>query len=352
MQKSIFMNNYFAKKISTCAFVLSLALAPSASFAQALPDIPDFQVDEASGLPAGPAQPAGPEDDIFGLGGSDGFDFNKTPQQLEEEIRTQAFEAALQGLLPLRPEEVRILLERYDRTQESVETPIYPAPKPLSVVETLALDPGSEPAVIKTGLGHITTVNFIDLTGRPWPVESISWAGEFEVMQNATERDGGENILRLTPRNDFARGNMSVKMVGLDIPIIIMLKTDRDEVHYRFDATVPQNGPKAEIPIVDQGITLTAGRADLSALLQGVAPSSAQRMNVSGIDGRTSAYSYNGLTYIRTPLTLLSPGWNSSVASADGMRVYELQNTPVVLLSDKGKMVRVQISDREDLLDE
>ncbi len=47
-----------------------------------------------------------------------------------ENVRSQAFDAALQGLLPLRPEEIRKLLERFDRTQESVELPVYPPPRP------------------------------------------------------------------------------------------------------------------------------------------------------------------------------------------------------------------------------
>jgi intracellular multiplication protein IcmK len=360
MQKSVFMNNTFAKKLGTCAFIFGLLLASTQAYSQEASDIPDFQVDESTGLPAGPTQGGGAvpsgaedsvEDDVFGLNDSE-FDFEKTPQQLEQEIRKEAFAAALQGLLPLRPEEVRMLLERYDRTQESVRVPIYPPPKPLSVVEMLALDPGAQPSLIKTGMGHITTINFIDLTGKPWPVQTVSWAGEFEIMKSDQDETGGQNIIRITPREEYARGNMSVKMIGLDTPIIIMLETNRDEVHYRFDATVPKNGPEADIPIIDQGITLAAGRADMSALLQGVVPSSAKKMNVSGVDGRTSAYDYNGQTYLRTPLTLLSPGWSGSVSSSDGMRVYEMQNTPIVLLSDKGKMVRVQLSDREELLDE
>jgi intracellular multiplication protein IcmK len=354
MNKSPDINkNYKLLKLITVA-MLAAGSNVAPSFAQ---EIPDFSIDAASGLPAGPTTPGaspgfglGPEDDVFGL--DDSFDFEKTPQQLEEEIRSQAFNAALEGMLPLRPEEIRILLERYDRTQESVVTPIYPDPKPLSVVETLAMDPGTEPTKIKTGLGHITTLNFIDITGKPWPVQSLSWAGDFEVMQNVGDPEKGENIVRISPRNEFARGNMSIKMIDLDSPIIIMLTTSRDEIHYRFDATVPQRGPMAEVPIIDRGITLTAGRSDISDMLQGVMPNSALKLNVSGVDGRTTAYSFNGMTYLRTPLTLLSPGWINSIASSDGMRVYELQNTPVVLLSEKGKMVRVQLSDREDLLNE
>lgn len=351
----------FAKTtLITSAAIICLHFAnPSIAHAQGTPPMPELpsldslnSVDDGNSLPAGPAGPASPEEDIFGL--DQEFDFEKTPEQLQEEVRSQAFEAALQGLLPLRPEEIRVLLERFDRTQESVETPIYPPPKPLMSVGTLTMDPGSEPTVIKTGLGHITVINFIDITGKPWPIRNISWAGDFDIMQTTVEASEGEyeNVLNITPKTEYARGNMSVEMVGLQTPIIIILETNRDEVHYRFDATIPEQGPMAEIPLIDRGITLAAGRADISALLQGMIPNSAQKLNVAGVDGRTSAYSYNGLTYLRTPLTLLSPGWNNSATSADGMRVYEIQNTPVVLLSEKGKMVRAQLSDREELLDE
>lgn len=351
------MSKITAMPLSRLALLAGTVLALGSATAYAQTDIPDRSSLEAAAsadLPPPPASEVGglgPEDDPYGL--EEGtFDFDKTPQQLQEEVRSQAFNAALEGLLPLRPEEIRILLERYDRTQESVKTPIYPSPKPLSVIETLSMDPGTAPTVIKTAPGHITTVNFIDLSGQPWPINNITWAGDFEVVENKQEDGKGDNILRITASNEYARGNMSITMIGLSTPIVISLTTDRDEVHYRFDATVPERGPFADVPIIDRGVTLSAGRADISGLLQGLVPSSADKMNVGGVDGRTSAYSYNGLTYIRTPLTLLSPAWSNSVTSADGMKVYEIQNTPVVLLSDKGKMVRAQITDREELLDE
>lgn len=344
----------FSKKILVISAAILCLQAPLTNYvgAQGLPDLSGLEAPESSSdtMPSLPAGPESADGDLFGL--DEQFEFDKTPEQLQQEVRSQAFEAALQGLLPLKPEEVRILLERFDRTQESVEVPIYPAPKPLMTVDTLTMDPGSQPKVIKTGLGHITVVNFIDITGKPWPVRTISWAGDFEVMESTVAEDEYENVLKITPQNEYARGNMSVSLVGLQTPIIMILETNRDEVHYRFDATIPEQGPFAETPLIDRGITLAAGRADVSALLQGMIPNSALKLNVSGIDGRTTAYNYNGMTYLRTPLTLLSPAWRNSATSADGMRVYEIQNTPVVLLSDKGKMVRAQLSDREELFNE
>lgn len=293
---------------------------------------------------------AAPGADMSLDGENQTFDFEKSEEQLQEETRQQAFDAALQGLMPLRPDEIRALLERFDRTQESVELPVYPAPRPEVAVETIPLDPGAKPAVIKLAYGHVTTVNVLDVSGSPWPIQDISWAGNFEVIEAASEE--GSHILRITPQSEFATGNMSIRLLTLQTPVIISLETSRELVHYRFDALIPEYGPMAETPLIESGISTTAGDADIASVLQGVVPNKAERLAVSGVDGRTSAYKLKGNTYVRTPLTLLSPSWSASASSADGMHVYAIKNAPVLLLSDNGKMVRAKLSNREDIFDE
>lgn len=277
----------------------------------------------------------------------------KTPEELKEELRQQAYDAAIEGLLPLRPEEIRTLLERFDRTQESVELPVYPAPKPEVAVETLSLDPGAKPAVIKTAYGTVTTLSILDVTGAPWAIQDISWAGNFEVVDaGGADGNDGAHIVRISPQSEFATGNMSIRLLTLKTPVIISLETSRDTVHYRFDAIVPEYGPLAEAPLIEGGISTTAGSPELASVLQGIMPENGQKLSVSGVDGRTTAYSLNGETFVRTPLTLLSPSWSHSVASADGTRVYTIKDASVLLLSDKGKMVRAHLSERKDMLDE
>src|SRR5262245_12158915 len=73
----------------------------------------------------------------------------KTPEEVENQIRNQAFAAALTGLLPLRPNEIRKLLETFDQTRQAVETPIFPEPTPEVLAQTISLDPGSPPMEIK-----------------------------------------------------------------------------------------------------------------------------------------------------------------------------------------------------------
>lgn len=267
----------------------------------------------------------------------------KTPQQMEAEIRDEAFGAAVSGLLPLRMKEIRQLLEYYDQTQEAVETPVYPYPKPEVGVINLSLDPGVAPPEIKLATGHVSTLTMLDVTGAPWPIQDISWAGNFEVVKS----EEGGHLVRITPMSEFAYGNLSMRLITLKTPITFTLKTHRDSVDYRLDARVPEFGPFANAPLIEGGVSLSAGSADITSILDGAPPSSALKLKVSGVDGRTTAYRHKGRTYVRTPLTLLSPGWDESVSSADGMSVYALANTPVLLLSDRGRMMRAHIAQEE-----
>lgn len=272
----------------------------------------------------------------------------RTKEEAEAAIRKRAFDAAITGLLPLRDEDIRKLLETFDKTKQATEIPVHPYPEPEVVVETVPMDPGAKPLEIKVAGGHVTTLTMLDVSGAPWPIQDISWAGNFEIVQP----DEGGHVLRITPTSDFAYGNLSMRMLKLKTPLTFTLKAHRDTVHYRFDARIPEYGPYAQAPLIDGGLTIAAGDSVLGAILDGVPPPEAEKLKVSGVDGRTRAYKYNAMTYVRTPLTLLSPGWSSSVSSADGMKVYTVSDAPVLILSDQGKMVRAYLGNQDNTKDE
>jgi len=272
-------------------------------------------------------------------------DFEQTQEELEEEIRREAFDAAITGLFPLEDEQIRHLLRRYEATRRVVKEPVHGVPTPRVNVSTVSLDPGVPPMVIQTAVGHVTTLNILDITGAPWPIQDISWAGDFEV----TEPEQGGHIIRIVPLEYAAYGNMSIRLLTLKTPVTIMLKTSKDEVQYRVDARIPEYGPFAEASLIQGGSEMVAGNELITSVLDGVFPANATRLSVSGVDGRTSAFNVDGLTYVRTPLTLLSPGWEQSVSSADGMNVYALNQTPIVLLSDNGRFMRVSLTPAQDL---
>jgi intracellular multiplication protein IcmK len=95
-------------------------------------------------------------------------------------------------------------------------------------------------------------------------------------------------------------------------------------------------------------ISTKAGDDFMTSVLVGVIKGSdTKQLKVDGIDGRTTAYSQGEMVYVRTPYTMLSPAWVKSVQSGDGTKVYALNSTPVILLSDKGKMVRAYLTPKE-----
>lgn len=267
----------------------------------------------------------------------------KTDEEMAAEIRDEAFNAALTGLLPLEPNEIRRVIKRYDQTQEAAETPIYPYPEPEVVVKNISLDPGTMPPLIKVAAGHVTTINIVDVSGAPWPIQDITWAGNFEIVQ---PEEGG-HVVRITPMSEFAYGNMSVRLVELDTPITFILRTHRDGVFYRADMRLPIYGPNATPPIIEGGLTIAAGDPTMTAVLDGVPPEKVVKLEVAGADGRTTAFKLGDTTYVRTPLTLLSPAWKGAVKSADGMNVYMLGNAPVLLLSDQGRVIHARLSEKD-----
>lgn len=329
-----------------CAFLA----VPSVAAAQ---DLPDFGGDSGGDVFGFLSSGAGEGNSVSGGQGQSGerFDFEKSDEELAEDARRKAFQVALEAMLPLRPDEIRTLIEKIDRTNEAASFPVYPPPRPEVAVETLSSDPGAEPVMIRLAEGYVTTFNVVDSTGAPWPIEDITWAGDFDIKHDGQAEAG--YYVRITANSPRAYGNMSLKLVGMQTPIILTMESGRDVVHYRFDAIIPELGPMAKAPLMQRsGISVAAGDRNISSILEGVIPPNASRLNVSGLDGRSSAYSLNGMTYLRTPHTLLSPSWSGSATSVDGMNVYVMRSAPVLLLSDSGRMVRARLSTREGVFDE
>lgn len=346
MLESFFMANcHFYKetylRLSLCfAFWVGLFFAcPMPAWAQSEGSALPFGGDVLSRVPG--MQLLKSDDDTEQQdGGASAGPTQATQQAVETQIRAQAFNAALTGLLPLHPNEIRAFLKRYDQVREAIEKPVYPYPEPEIVFQTISLDPGSTPPLIKLATNHVSTLNILDVTGAPWAIQDVSWAGNFEI----TQPEEGAHVIRIIPLSEFSHGNISIRLVELKTPIIFTLETHRDTVQYRFDARIPQPGPEAKVPLMEGTTKLTAGDSTLNAILDGVPPSDVEKLNVTGVDGRTTAYRLGDMTFVRTPLTLLSPGWFNSLSSADGMHVYALTNAPVLLLSHQGQVTRAFVS--------
>lgn len=262
-------------------------------------------------------------------------------REIQTKTREMAYEQAKRSVLPLETTEIKEVLGRLKDTQEAIQSPVRPAPKPDNVIETISTDPSATPKTIQLAAGNVTTLNIVDVTGAPWPIVDLGFGGAFDIKPP----EAGGHVIRITPLKDFARGNLVVRLLKMTTPITFSLQAGGDTVNYRFDARIPDYGPNAKMPILDNGINAVAGDKTTTAFLEGVPPKGSQKLQVAGIDGRTSAYKYGGALYVRTPLSLISPAWQGSATSADGMNVFVLTDSPVLLLSDNGSLVRARISE-------
>jgi intracellular multiplication protein IcmK len=262
----------------------------------------------------------------------------------ELEHNRKSYSRASTGLLPLSPDQVRTFMRHLQQTQEAAMPPYEGQPKGKIRIATIVLDPGAEPPMLHLAAGYVTTINMLDATGEPWPILDVGVGGNFDISPTKADT----HIVRIMPLTRYSSGNISVLLKDLTTPIIFRLSADTtSDVDLRFDARVPKFGPGAKIPLVDRS-RLEAGDETIMAFLQNLPPKDAKRVKVGGLDGRTLAWALNDKVYVRTPLSLLSPAWNASVNSADGMAVYEIGDAPVLLMSDNGAVVRAHILRDDD----
>lgn len=256
-----------------------------------------------------------------------------------EDHNRESYSRASSGLLPLSPDQIRDFMRRMETTQEAGQQPFAGPPKPEVKITTLSLDPGIDPPVINLAAGYVTTVNMVDLTGEPWPILDVGVGGSFEV----TPTQAGSHIVRIMPLTRLATGNLSIILKDLPTPVIFRLSAGGATVHMRYDTRIAKNGPNAKPSLIGGGRGVTAGDDTIVAILENAPPKDAKRLKVAGLDARTMAWQLNDKVFLRTPLTLLSPAWNASTASSDGMTVYEIGDAPVLLMSDNGAMVRARL---------
>jgi intracellular multiplication protein IcmK len=284
-------------------------------------------------------------------------------QTLQNAVRTEAeqgyyerrrkrladtFEKAYEGLVPLGPNEVRDVMGRYERTQKASVPPAAGQPRGQVRIKTLNLDPGGDPPTVNVSAGYVSTITILDATGQPWPIMDMGIGGNFEISKNPAG-SAASHVVRIMPLTRFGYGNLSVLLQDLSTPIIFKLAAGGTTVDYRFDARVPRLGPNAKLALIERR-QLEAGSPLLMSFLDDSPPPDAKRVRLSGADSRTKAWNVNERMFVRTPLTMLSPSWDASVSSSDGMTVYELTQTPVLLMSDGGAMIRARVlqSPKED----
>lgn len=248
-------------------------------------------------------------------------------------VNEQAFSNMVRSMLPLTPEQIQTLRYLFDRTKRAAASTPGAPPKPISTSVYVNLSPGATPPVIRMAQGFISTLVFLDGTGQPWPIKATDLGDpkNFNVVV-----DGSSIMVQAS--SEYKNANLAVSLKGLDTPVMLTLMPGQAVVDYRADLHIPQLGPNAQIT----GNTLPSTEsADLLNVLNGIPPQGASTLQVAGADA--SLWQAHGRYFLRTRLTLMSPGWISTMTSADGMHAYELPSTPVMLAADHGHVIKLSV---------
>lgn len=248
-----------------------------------------------------------------------------------------AFNAMLQQNMPLSPEQVVQLHQQIDIAQRAAAISPNIPPKPVSTTLMVNLAPGTTPPAIRLAQGYVSSLVFVDSTGSPWPIASFDIGNPKAVNM---QWDGKGNILLLQAVSAYNNGDIVVRLVGLPTPITLELVTGQRVVDYRVDLHVSGIGPNTkDIPI---GTALPNNPSQLLlGVLDGLAPAGSKPLTVRGADAQ--AWLLGDKMYLRTRLTLLSPGWIGTMSSPDGMQAYELAKASSVLVSRYGEPVQLKI---------
>lgn len=254
-----------------------------------------------------------------------------------DSLDANAFDAATTQLFPMTTDQIIRLKQIYQTIQRAQESPVGTPPKPIATSQIVNLSPGSTPPVIRLSQGFVSSLVFLDSTGAPWPINAYDLGdpAAFNIQW-----DKISNTLMIQASKLYVYGNLAVRLRGLNTPVMLTLIPGQKAVDYRVDLRIQGYGPNAKNLPVEIGLP-SAANDILLHILDGVPPAGSTRLTVSGGDAR--AWLSNNKMYVRTNLTILSPGWISIMTSADGTHAYEMQKSPVLLVSWHGKVMQLKV---------
>lgn len=280
----------------------------------------------------------------------------------------------------LTPAQLQVLKRLNLETERSQATPYINLPTPVVRSLAVSLEPGKTPPVIRMSANMLTTINFIDANGDPWPIESVALNrsqfddsitqsqigassnqqsqqqpqmqqqqydqnGQPIAQQSQTQQQeevAKTNILTLFPKSAIAYSNVAITLEGKPMPVILLLASGQPEVDIRVDARMNGVSPKSTR---DRGTTGYVGSLSVDEgsldFLDGIIPPDAYSMSSSS--NSVQAWELNDELYVRTTLDVFYPEYTSRVGSRDGSRVYKFNGNPtnVVFTQRNGQPLTV-----------
>lgn len=199
------------------------------------------------------------------------------------------------------------------------------------------INPGSSVPVMRTFSNRSSSVVVMDQTGKPWPIENFSVGGSDGFTVRRLDGEKG-HMLDVTPKENFIAGNITFKLEGLNVPVVLELVSGQKEydspLTYRVMASGP-NSSYSEVRAPEKTDSV------LYSILQGVAPGYLKPLKIS--NGLAQAWlSKDGkVMYVRSNLKIMT--FEHMTSSPDGTYAYRTTPMPVLTYKYENKFGQINI---------
>ena len=252
----------------------------------------------------------------------------------------EAFESAVKQLVPLTPDQITEFRKRQDAARRAQNLPIAPV-RPVTRTISLSLKPGEPTPVIRVTAQRVTTLTFVDITGKPWPVLSVATGDPTSLEAKSAGPQNETNIITLSPIRYQGATNVAVTLTKYPVPIVMTVTTGQEEVDYRVDVRVGARGPNAIAEMIGGGGLAPTEDTTMMAFIDGVPPRGAEKVTTGSRD--VEAWMYDKMMYVRTTDQLLSPAYISASSGNAGVNVYRMIEAPSLIVSREGRMAIVSV---------
>lgn len=215
----------------------------------------------------------------------------------------------------------------YQKSRVLNEGPVTP-PKSVNGVLTASIAPGATPPVIRLSKNRTSAIIITDVTGQPWPIINYDGLTEEDFTVKRLDNPAPDGyVLSVTPKGNFASGNLVLVLKGLPSPLSIDFVSGQKEMDSKTEIRVQAKGPNTQYSSI--GVPDGIDTALLS-VLQGVAPQGSKELKVSS-NAVQAWLAKDGKMYVRTRYKVMSPAFENVSSSPDGTYAYKMVPVPVVL---------------------
>lgn len=255
----------------------------------------------------------------------------------------QTPQAVLDRIAPLNPKEIKDLRTTIKERKEAFGERLddRPPARQTSTQTTVDLSPGATPPLVRLAPNQGAALMFVDAAGRPWPVESAdNFNGAAYSISQSSEHTFSIGMIQPVI------GNVAFKLKDVTRPIVVTLKPAQDATDYNVDLVIPKFYGGMPPTALGSAAASPAYQSDeLMQYLYRTPPKSARRLTTGGSStGEVMAWQTSATTMVvRTSAMVLSPAWNRRQGSSDGVFVYEVPLTPVVMVSEGGEQRAISL---------